>query len=63
VYIPRNFTETNHRQIETPAKLQIWAGTKNYQLRIFRNKVRTEVEIEWLAREVSDWLGIEITNV
>jgi serine/threonine protein kinase len=63
VYIPRHFTETTHGQIETPAKLQIWAGTKNYQLRIFSNKVRTEVEIEWLAREVSDWLSIQITNV
>lgn len=63
VYIPRHFTEVAQGQTEIAAKLQIWAGTKNYQLSIFTNRVRTEVEIEWLAREVSDWLGIEITNV
>ncbi|MEH1782759.1 MAG: serine/threonine-protein kinase [Nostoc sp.] len=63
VYIPRYFTEGAHGETETPAKLQIWAGTKNYQLSIFSSRVRTEVEIQWLAREVSDWLGIEITNV
>jgi serine/threonine protein kinase len=63
VYIPRSFSQGAHGEMETAAKLQIWAGPKNYQLSIFSNRVRTEVEIEWLAREVSDWLGIEITNV
>jgi serine/threonine protein kinase len=63
VYIPRHFTETSRGQVEEPATLEIWAGAKKYQLRISSNRVRTQVEIEWLVSEISDWLGIDITNV
>ncbi|HIK03527.1 MAG TPA: serine/threonine protein kinase [Trichormus sp. M33_DOE_039] len=63
VYIPRHFTETSRGQAEKPATLEIWAGAKKYQLSISSNRVRTQVEIEWLVNEISDWLGIDITNV
>ncbi len=60
VYIPRHFRNTAHGETEEPAKLEIWVGAKNYQLSIPSNRVKTEVEIEWLVRELSDWLGIPI---
>ncbi|MHC5861347.1 hypothetical protein [Nostoc sp.] len=60
LYIPRHDINTAHVAIEAPAKLEIWVGAKNYQLSIPRNRVKTEVEIEWLVRELSDWLGIPI---
>ncbi|WP_392535870.1 serine/threonine protein kinase [Nostoc sp. C117] len=63
VYIPKHSRETPHATVEEPAQLEIWAGTKKYQLSIPINRVNTEVESEWLAQELSDWLGIEIEKV
>lgn len=60
LYIPRHFINTARGKIEEPAKLEIWVGDENYQLSIPSNRVKTEVEIEWLVRELSDWLGIPI---
>jgi hypothetical protein len=60
LYIPRHEINTARVTIEAPAKLEILVGAKNYQLSIPRNRVKTEVEIEWLLRELSDWLGIPI---
>jgi hypothetical protein len=60
VYIPRHFRNTAYGETEEPAKLEIWVGAKNYQVSIPSNRVKTEVEIEWLVRELSDWLGIPI---
>ncbi|MHC5831590.1 MAG: serine/threonine protein kinase, partial [Nostoc sp.] len=39
-----------------PAKLDIWVGVQKYQL----HGVKSEAELEWLAHELSDWLGIQI---
>ncbi|AFZ27730.1 serine/threonine protein kinase [Cylindrospermum stagnale PCC 7417] len=63
VYIRSHFIETARGQTEESAKLQIWAGEENYQLSIPSDRVTTEAEIEWLVSEVSDWLGVEITNL
>lgn len=60
LYIPRHDINTGRGETEVPAKLEIWVGAKNYQLSIPSNRVKTEVEIEWLVRELSDWLGIPI---
>ncbi|MHC5725356.1 MAG: serine/threonine protein kinase [Nostoc sp.] len=60
VYIPQHLTTTGsgrHRSTSlVPAKLDIWVGVQKYQL----HGVKSEAELEWLAHELSDWLGIQI---
>ncbi|MEH1768304.1 MAG: serine/threonine-protein kinase [Nostoc sp.] len=60
VYIPQHLTKRTVRGDETtslvPAQLDIWVGVQKYQL----HGVKSEAELEWLARELSDWLGIPI---
>ena len=45
-----------------PAQLDIWAGVQKYEIAINNGIVKSEVELEWLAHELSDWLGIPITR-
>jgi hypothetical protein len=42
--------------------LTIWAGTKEYTISSKTKEYLSEPEIEWLASELSQWLGIPITN-
>lgn len=42
------------------AQLKIWAGVEKYQLVGNTGGIKSEVELEWLASELSDWLGIPI---
>jgi serine/threonine protein kinase len=56
-------------QVEIEPQLIIWAGVQKYQLGIksqnnligFYSSI-TEPELEWLAHELSEWLGIPITK-
>nr|NCS59555.1 hypothetical protein [Microcystis aeruginosa G11-04] len=53
-------------RVYMPMDLTIWAGTKEYTIKEY-NIVDpfsrlSEPEIEWLAAELSQWLGIPITN-
>ena len=41
-------------------KIIIWAGVHKYELG--RNNQFTQAELDWLALELSDWLGIPITK-
>ncbi len=45
---------------ELPAEIIIWAGNHGYRL----SKVGglTTPEVAWLSQEVSDWMGVEITD-
>lgn len=43
-------------QIEVPASLTIWSGNQEYKLEL------SEPELDWLAEELSDWLGLPITK-
>jgi serine/threonine protein kinase len=62
VYIPRHFQrDVEGNRISIPAELIIWAGVEKYQLG-GGNSIKSEPEIEWLAIELSDWLGIPITR-
>jgi serine/threonine protein kinase len=45
-----------------PMALTICAGTKEYTISSKTKKYLSEPEIEWLAAELSQWLGIPITN-
>jgi serine/threonine protein kinase len=60
VYIPKHFTKDSEgNRIAVPAQLDIWAGVKKYQI---GGWIKSEAELEWLAHELSDWLGLPITN-
>ncbi|MBD2197266.1 MULTISPECIES: hypothetical protein [Calothrix] len=60
VYIEKHYREIAQGSIEEPATLEIWVGAEKYKIIILSNRVKNQVEIEWLVRELSDWLGIEI---
>lgn len=61
VYTPKHFikdAEGNRSQVT--AQLDIWAGVKKYQLGGTEDPIESELELEWLAHELSDWLDIPI---
>lgn len=45
---------------EAKARIIIWAGTLRYELSGYSNI--TELELDWLADELRNWLGIPITR-
>ncbi|MBD2409242.1 serine/threonine protein kinase [Nostoc calcicola FACHB-389] len=63
VYIPKHFTQDSQgTRIAVPTQLDIWTGVKKYQLGNITAAIKSEAELEWLAYELSDWLGIPITR-
>ena len=63
VYIDNHFTrDFEGNRFQVPAQLEIWAGVQKYEIGINNGIVKSEVELEWLAHELSDWLGIPITR-
>ena len=63
VYIPKHFTKDSEgTRTAVPAQLDIWVGVKKYQLGGISGAIKSEAELEWLAHELSDWLGLPITN-
>ncbi|MEH1975927.1 MAG: serine/threonine-protein kinase [Nostoc sp.] len=63
VYTPKHFTKDSEgTRIAVPAQLDIWVGVKKYQLGGIGGAIKSEAELEWLAHELSDWLGLPITN-
>ncbi len=61
IYIPRYLTHNGEQIVETPPKLRIWLGTKNYEIK--GNNSMTDTEIEWIAKELSNWLDIPISYI
>ncbi|WP_375513167.1 serine/threonine protein kinase [uncultured Nostoc sp.] len=55
VYIPKYFNGI------AVSALYIWSGEKRYQVGA-NCGIKSEAELEWLAHELSDWLGLPITN-
>jgi len=49
-------------RVYVPMALTIWAGTKEYTISSQTKAYLSQPEIEWLAAELSQWLGIPITN-
>lgn len=47
-------------RIQVGAGLEIWAGVQKYQIGGSAGGVKSDAELEWLASELSDWLGIPI---
>jgi len=63
VYTDNHFTKDfEGNRFQVPAQLEIWAGVQKYQIGINNGIVKSEVELKWLAHELSDWLGIPITQ-
>ncbi|MBE9000024.1 serine/threonine protein kinase [Nostoc sp. LEGE 12447] len=63
VYIPKHFTKNSDgTRIAVPAQLYIYSGVQKYQLGGNDVGIKSEVELEWLAHELSDWLGLPITK-
>ncbi|MBN3946499.1 MAG: serine/threonine protein kinase [Nostoc sp. NMS7] len=61
VYIPKHFTKDSEgTRIAVPAQLDIWVGVKKYQLGGISGAIKSEAELEWVADELSDWLGLPI---
>ncbi len=52
--------------VKVPTQLEIWAGVQKYEIYVksIHNNgiVKSEVELEWLAHELSVWLNIPITS-
>ncbi|HIK04275.1 MAG TPA: serine/threonine protein kinase [Trichormus sp. M33_DOE_039] len=60
VYTKKHWSQDSEgSRTEVPAQLEIWAGVQKYQLGI-NTAIQSEAELEWLAHEISDWLGIPI---
>lgn len=49
-------------RVYVPMALTIWAGTKEYTISSKTKEYLSKPEIEWLAEELSQWLGMAITN-
>ncbi len=63
VYTDSHFTKDSEgNRFQVRAQLEIWAGVQKYEIGIKNGIVKSEVELEWLAHELSDWLGIPITR-
>ncbi|MBC6430494.1 serine/threonine protein kinase [Nostoc sp. HG1] len=63
VYIPKHFTKgSQDTRIAIPAQLYICSGLQKYQISGNDVGIKSEVELEWLAHELSEWLGLPITN-
>jgi serine/threonine protein kinase len=68
IYTPRCFTLAKNPTVMESfvpylqlAKLEIWAGVEKFEFNL--DTLKSEAELEWLAKELSDWLGIGISEV
>ncbi|MGF1932982.1 MAG: serine/threonine protein kinase [Nostoc sp. ChiQUE02] len=63
VYIPKHFTKDSEgTRVAVPAQLYILSGVQKYQVGANDGGIKSEAELEWLAHELSDWLGLPINN-
>ncbi|MBE9210447.1 serine/threonine protein kinase [Nostoc sp. LEGE 06077] len=63
LYIPQHFIKDGEgNRTKVPAQLELWVGVKKYLLGGHTGIVLAEVELAWLAHELSDWLGIPIQH-
>lgn len=59
--IGRSFTkDSDGDRVEVAPQLIIWAGTHKYE--VGSHNLLSEPELDWLATELSDWLGLPITH-
>jgi serine/threonine protein kinase len=59
-YIPKHYgKDSDGDRIEKPAKLTIYASKNEYKLEGFAS----EIELEWLAQELGEWLNLPVLNL
>jgi hypothetical protein len=62
IYTPQYFTRDSEGDTTVvQAKLEIWAGVEKFEFNL--DTLKSEAELEWLAKELSDWLGMGISEV
>jgi serine/threonine protein kinase len=60
-YIPKHSQkDSDGDRVQVPTKLIVWAGIRKYELTA--GDGISEREIDWLAQELGDWLGLPISN-
>ncbi|MBD2606994.1 serine/threonine protein kinase, partial [Scytonema hofmannii FACHB-248] len=50
--------DSEGNRIEVKPQINIWAGTKKFG--IGGSGLLSEIELDWLANELSDWLGLPV---
>ncbi len=61
VYLPRTFTtDSEGKRIEIPPQLTIYAGVHKYKLGGSGCPIESEIEMQWLAHELSNWLSLSV---
>ncbi|MBD2609651.1 serine/threonine protein kinase, partial [Scytonema hofmannii FACHB-248] len=50
--------DSEGNRIEVKPQVNIWAGTKKFG--IGGGGLLSEIELDWLANELSDWLGLPV---
>ncbi len=64
VYTPQHFKiDSEGDKVTVHPKLVIWAEVEKFEISVDQEIIKSETELEWLARELSDWLGIEISRL
>ncbi|OKH27837.1 serine/threonine protein kinase [Chroogloeocystis siderophila] len=54
------FNKSERDRVEIAPQINIWIGTQKYELGA--HGLLTEPEIDWLARELSEWLELPVTK-
>lgn len=63
VYVPKAVTKDSEgNSVEVSSQLILWAGVHKYEFSGRNGFTDSEPEIEWLAHELSDWLGLPLTK-
>jgi serine/threonine protein kinase len=63
IYIPAYLSKNyDGERTQIPGKLTIWVGVEKFELDVNTGLLKSETELEWLAEELSTWLGIPINR-
>ncbi|MBD2294766.1 serine/threonine protein kinase [Anabaena sphaerica FACHB-251] len=61
IYTPKDVRKNSEGDVfEVPPKLVVWAGVKKIEFDLKSENIKSELELEWLANELSNWLNIPI---
>ncbi len=53
-------TDEDGNKVEVKPQINIWAGFQKFE--IGGNNLLSEIELDWLAHELSDWLELPIIS-